>query len=120
MGAFHPDQGVRIPGLPHAFPRWLLRRHCRPTAEIPGWMVVLVWVGVSIALLGGGIWLWRRRRDKLIGTALRSLQAMLVLGAFVLAGMLLSLLGAWLPAGLLLLATIILVTAMLAYFLTIS
>jgi len=87
---------------------------------IPGWMVVLVWVGVSIALLVGGIWLWRRRRDKLIGTALRSLQAMLVLGAFVLAGLLLSLLGAWLPAGLLLLATIILVTAMLAYFMTIS
>lgn len=87
---------------------------------LPGWMLAVLWLAISLVGMGGGIWLWVRQRTPLIGNAMRSFRAMLVLGVFILAGMVFNLLGAWLPAGLLLLATIVLVTAMLAYFLSIS
>ncbi len=87
---------------------------------LPGWAVLAVWLAVSIAGMGGGIWLWARPHTRLIGNPLRSLRAMLILAGAIVAGMVFNLLGVWLPAGLLFLATVVLVTAMLAYFLTIA
>jgi hypothetical protein len=85
-----------------------------------GWMVTSLVVALSAAGIGAGWWLWRKANSPLLDRSLRVMNAMSVMGLFSLAGLVLNLFGLWLPAAFMLVATIVLMAAMMAYFVIIS
>lgn len=79
--------------------------------------ILFLIVLVSLGGMGGGLWFWQKYHAPLQGRVRTAYQAMLFLSAAILIGMVLEFLAVWGLATLILILTLILLAAVLAYFL---
>ncbi len=81
---------------------------------ISGTVVVATWLILSLAGMFGGGWLWLGGHARLGWQARRGLYLMIALGGVVLLGIVIGLLGLWVPGVLVLALTLLLLVAVLA------
>ncbi len=84
---------------------------------LTGGQVVGLSLGLSLLLMAGGIFLWRRAHQPIFGKQLYALRVMILTALLVLAGFLVAVYGSWLLAGLLFVLVVMFLVAVVSYYL---